>query len=313
MTPKQMNISLYDKIRVLLVAPTPPPNGGISRWSCLLLEWLGQRKDINLRHVDSAPHWRATYDQNRLKRLVGGGLQGLRDGWRILACILRFHPQVIHLTSSAGLATLRDLTVNSLARLLGVRSVYHIHMGRLPELAANRNWEWRMLALAMRMADKVVVLDSASQKVLELVLPPGKVNLVPNGINLRCPEELPEKGSVGQPIVVPTRLATLANSDGDLKVVLFLGWVVPTKGCRELIEAWCQVRQSGWELRIAGPVSQDYQNDLLTILGEDSSVRFTGALSFDEAAVQMHRADVFALPTYTEGFPFVILEAMAAS
>ena len=265
-----------------------------------------------MRHVDSAPHWRQTYDQSFIKRLVGGGIQGVRDGWRVLLSILVFHPRIIHLTSSAGLATARDLAITSLARLFGVRAIYHIHMGRLPELAISRNWEWRMLAMAMRLASNVVVLDHASEQALQPMMPSGKLHLVPNGINLRRQNELRVEREPRQTDEIALRTPAESQSANGLKTLLFLGWVVPTKGCGELLEAWRQLSPTGWELRIVGLVSPTYQQELNAIIGEGRGIRFLGALSFEDAAAQMLDADVFVLPTHTEGFPYVILEAMTA-
>lgn len=42
----------------------------------------------------------------------------------------------------------------------------------------------------------------------------------------------------------------------------------------------------------------------------DSNVEFVGELAHYDAMVAMSKADVFVLPSHTEGFPFVVLEAM---
>ena len=41
-------------------------------------------------------------------------------------------------------------------------------------------------------------------------------------------------------------------------------------------------------------------------------MRLTGALSQDEVTAELARADLFALPSFAEGVPVVLMEAMAA-
>jgi glycosyltransferase involved in cell wall biosynthesis len=94
--------------------------------------------------------------------------------------------------------------------------------------------------------------------------------------------------------------------------VLYLGHMVPTKGMKESMEAWQQLRPQGWRLRLAGQGSAAYQKELPGIVGPDAGVEFLGDLPPEMAWRCMQAADLFVLPTYTEGFPNVILEAMAA-
>jgi hypothetical protein len=90
-------------LRVLLVSPLPPPNGGIGRWAVLLRAWLAEREAVELCVVDTSPRWRAVSDVAIWKRVIGGSMQGLRDAWRLLVGILRFRPHVVHITTSARL------------------------------------------------------------------------------------------------------------------------------------------------------------------------------------------------------------------
>jgi glycosyltransferase involved in cell wall biosynthesis len=91
---------------------------------------------------------------------------------------------------------------------------------------------------------------------------------------------------------------------------MFLGWVIPTKGVGELVEAWSRLNPKGWRLIVAGPVEEAYKAELLKT-HRPEGVEFTGELGHEEAMKLMAGADLFVLPSYTEGFPNVILEAMA--
>lgn len=279
-------------LRVLLVSPLPPPSGGIGRWAVLLLDWMAARPDVSVRTVDISPRWRAPEDMKLWKRVVGGGLQGLRDAWRTLLQLVVFRPHVIHINTSASLRGLWDTLLLAVAAIVRVRSVYHIHMGRLPEVIAQKNWEWLALRWALNLADLVVVLDKGSEEAVRSCLPAERVVRLPNAFAVQ---------PMDNGLTLPER-----------STVLYLGHVIPTKGMKELMEAWRELRPQGWRLRLAGQGSMAYQKELLGIVGAEAGVEFLGDLPQAEAWRCMQAADIFVLPTYTEGFPYVILEAMAA-
>ena len=165
-------------------------------------------------------------------------------------------------------------------------------MGRLPEIMAGRGWEWWGLRWALRLAHVVVVLDKDSEAALKQLLPEARVVRLPNAIDLA-----PVKSEI-------PRL--------EKKTVLFAAHVAATKGARELLEAWRELCPKDWCLRLAGLGNADYKKELIGIVGPDADVKFLGDLSHAHVLGYMQAADVFVLPTYTEGFPNVILEAMAA-
>lgn len=282
-------------VRVLLVSPLPPPSGGsggIGRWTVLLLDWFSTRADVKLELVDISVQWRSMWDLRLWKRIVGGIMQGLRNAAQFLVKLVFFRPEVIHLNTSAQLRGPWDTAMLALAKIAGARSFYHLRMGRLPEIMANGSWEWWGLRWALKLADWVVVLDKRSEGALKRYLPPERVLLLPNAI--AAPR--------GDGTVVPA----------EKKTVLYAGHVEAAKGPRELLEAWRDLCPPGWCLRLAGLGSVDYQNELLKIVGSDADVKFLGELNQKDVLACMEAADIFVLPTYTEGFPNVILEAMAA-
>lgn len=93
--------------------------------------------------------------------------------------------------------------------------------------------------------------------------------------------------------------------------VLFLSRVHKTKGIEDLLRAWCQINHLGWRLIVAGPCDESYKRRLTSIVGNDGSVRFSGAVYGEEKIATYRKSDIFVLPTYTENFGVVIAEALA--
>ena len=294
MSTERQNNGQRTVLRLLLVSPKPPPNGGIGHWTLLVMAWLQGEPDVLLSHVNTAPRWRGVADVSLSRRLAGGSIQGVRDLCRVLIQLVRFRPNVIHLTTSGSLAGLRDIALLCLARMLRVASVYHIRFGRIPQLVEGGGWEWRLLRRAMRLAHRVLVIDRATESALKGIVPTERLALVPNGIALD-----------------PVRPAEATGSKRT-KTVYFLGWVIPTKGIRELLEAWRIVGRPGWELKVAGPGDGGFRREMEQSYANGAKVHFLGEVSHLQGWNLMQDADIFVLPSYTEGFPNVILEAMAA-
>ena len=276
--------------RICLVAPLPPPYGGIARWTQILTAHARRTGRADLQVVDTAPRWRELHDLRPWRRWLLGGLHGLallgQVAWRLLrGC------RVLHLTTSGQLAVHRDILMLRLARALGVRSLYHLRFGRIPELATADAPEWRRLVKALRLATTTLAIDQQTERTLRAHLPNLDLRLIPNCADV---EALPTPAPLG----------------GDPPTALFLGWVIPAKGIEELLQAWTALGEARWKLVIAGPVEPAYHQDLAARypLG---GVAFTGALPHGEAMETLAQADLFVLPSHTEGFPNVIAEAMA--
>ncbi|HEY0306613.1 MAG TPA: glycosyltransferase [Acidobacteriaceae bacterium] len=96
--------------------------------------------------------------------------------------------------------------------------------------------------------------------------------------------------------------------------VLCVGRLVPAKGQRILLDACRLLAERGHPLHItfvgAGPDAASLQSYAATS-GLASSVHFTGALNHAETRARIAEADVFVLPSFAEGIPVALMEAMA--
>jgi glycosyltransferase involved in cell wall biosynthesis len=276
-------------LRVGLVAPIPPPYGGIGNWTLLVRRYAQDRNDVDLQIVNISPRWRGIDDLAIWKRMVGGGLQLIRDYLRFLR-LLFGRPDIIHLTTSGQLAVIRDIAILATARLAGIPSVYHIRFGRIPQISANNTSEWTLLSIAFRLAGAVIAIDSATATALKQKLQNVRIQRIPNGIDL---SGIPSCGL-----------------SGSKRTALFLGWVIQTKGVEELVQSWAQLKLDGWRCVIAGPGSESYREELRRHF-KPRDLEFLPEQSHEAAMQLMAASDIFVLPSHTEGFPNVIVEAMA--
>jgi colanic acid/amylovoran biosynthesis glycosyltransferase len=96
--------------------------------------------------------------------------------------------------------------------------------------------------------------------------------------------------------------------------ILYVGRLVAFKGQGVLLDALASLRDTGVDARLDlvgdGP-SRAYLQQRAEALGLAEEVTFLGAVGQDEIRAHYSAADVFCLPSFAEGVPVVLMEAMA--
>lgn len=279
--------------RLLFVSPLPPPTGGISNWMVAVrASKLAERFEIRV--VNSSPSAADVTGTSRLR------LGRVGDALRILAELarelVRFRPALVHVNTSYFWAFLRDGLAVRMARLAGARTLLHLRGGDFPEWADGAGAGWRtFVAATLRKTDCVIALTEPTQRWLEAEEGAERVRYLPNFVQL---------AAIGAP---PDRSARNGPPH-----VLFVGWLLEAKGVRELLAAARQLPQARFTL--VGPEEPSFTATIraeLDALGE--RVRVLSAQPRERIFELYREADVFVLPTWREGFPNVVIEAMAAA
>lgn len=96
------------------------------------------------------------------------------------------------------------------------------------------------------------------------------------------------------------------------RYVLTIGRLVPEKGFHDLIAAFSSI-DTDWQLVIAGAADHedDYSRNLKQQAAGDSRIIMTGFIKGLELGEMLSNAGLFVLPSYHEGLPIALLEAMS--
>lgn len=99
------------------------------------------------------------------------------------------------------------------------------------------------------------------------------------------------------------------------KHLIFVGRLAPIKGVSVLLDAFARTRTAHPDARLTlvgdGPLRADLEAQAAR-LGLGDAVEFTGYIGMDGVARRLNAADIFVLPSFAEGVPVVLMEAMAA-
>ncbi len=133
-----------------------------------------------------------------------------------------------------------------------------------------------------------------------------KVELLPNGIDLDTYKVLPAEGQFRKEYGIKK----------EEKIVLYLSRLYSTKGLDILIQSISEILEDKPFIRlvIAGPDDhyQDKLEEMISQLKIEDRVLITGPLYGKKKDEAYRDADIFVLPSQTESFGNVVVEAMAS-
>ncbi|HWL62090.1 MAG TPA: glycosyltransferase family 4 protein [Steroidobacteraceae bacterium] len=219
-----------------------------------------------------------------------------------LAAVLhRRKPQLLHINTSLNAGAFwRDLIYLLLARLHGVQVVYQVHGGKLPQDFVGPGRTLRsLLRRLLMLPDVVVVLAEMELRAYRSFVPEQRVVLIPNAVDS---------------LALASTRQRRQGAQGPLRLV-YLGRLAREKGLYELLEAHATILAGGVEAHLTFVGAGGEEAGLRAAverLDTGAHVHFAGAAFGDAKAALLGQSDAFVLPSYAEGLPCALLEAMAA-
>ena len=111
------------------------------------------------------------------------------------------------------------------------------------------------------------------------------------------------------------RVPKQSPAEANTRTMISVGRLSPEKGQAGLLQAFARLRPSHPELQLRlvgdGPDRASLET-LAKELGLSDAVTFVGRLPEEETLAEIARANLLVLPSFMEGLPIVLMEAMAA-
>ena len=287
-------------LKVILCSPSTNLNGGIAAWTRHILNHYKSNNNASLDLIHFPFERKYFIDPlktTHISRIFYGFLDYKNLLFRFWKLIEHEKPQVVHIATSSSFGLIRDLLMVYLAHHKKAKTIIHFRMGRIPELKSKKNWEWRLLNFIIKKVDTTIVIDRKSYYAL-IDVGIKNVSFLPNPIS----NELLDK------------IEHFKYTERKARSILFVGHLVESKGVFELVKACIEIPQI--ELLMMGDGHIGIKQSLLKLAerkGFDDWINIFPNQNSETVLKSMLSTSVFILPSYTEGFPNVILEAMACS
>ncbi len=288
--------------RLLIVGPLPPPLGGVQ----LVIDMQVRSRlahEFDLHVVDTS--------KRRLRWAVENPtwktpLYFVRDFSRLVRALVRVRPDAALIHATSSLSFLRDWVFMVTARIAGARVVCHYHGALHASFPSGETRSGRAIGrFLMSVAHRVIVLGPTYQQEMGRAWKRDDLAWAPNMADIALFRSM--SADMPAPWLAP----------GD-RAVLFVGRLSAPKGIYDLFDAIPSVIERHPEARfvLVGVAESDAMEPVIRAEAERRGIApritFLGSLvGRDKAAVYV-TSQMIVVPSWTEGFPLVIPEAMAA-
>jgi len=198
-----------------------------------------------------------------------------------------------------------------IARISGMKVLLHLHGNDWNQFYVNSSFlRKRLLGLGLRLASRIVVLQKVWKEQIERLGVSAKVSVVRNMIPPRVPSD---------PIMLDeTRHRAGVKQDDFLVLLAGAGVVGRDKGIFDLLDAVPLIvkEEESVKFLLAGAEEQPGQMaralEIIEKQGLGKWVRVLGDIDRESVYMLMEIASVFLLPSYIEGMPIAVIEAMGS-
>ena len=216
-------------------------------------------------------------------------------GLRFVALSLFRRVLLLHVHLASRASFWRKSIFLSWAALLNIPVVIHLHGGEFhvffeKECGPRRQ---RFIRWIFGQAKVVIVLSEAWRSWVQGQIPLARVRVMAN----------------------PTRLPVATSNEArEGCTLLFLSRVVAAKGIFELIQALAKLVDDfpALKLKVGGDGDLTAASRLADSLGVGGRIEFLGWVRGDSKTKLLTTATIYVLPSYNEGLPMGVLEAMSA-
>ncbi len=212
----------------------------------------------------------------------------------MLQLLLKSQVSFLHLHVAMRGSFWRKSFFAATARRFGVPSIIHLHGSEMKTFYGSLSpLRQAVVKHSLEHAGRVVVLSESWRKFVAEIAPQAHIEVIHNYVTV--PVERPR-----------------APHASDFNV-LFLGLLGHRKGIYDLLDCWPTVLQTvpGARLLVGGNGEVELAIRRASAQGVSTSVDFLGWVDGAQKLDLFGIADAFVLPSYNEGLPMSVLEAMS--
>lgn len=238
-------------------------------------------------------HFSSSTEGGRIYRLA----YSLWRYWKFLIGMVFTRPDLLVVHVSSGLSFYRKFYYLLVGHLLRIPLITHIHPAHFSEFYAGGSaWRQALIRRVGVWSERIIFLSGRQQESFSGVFPNEKMLVVRNPVDTRL------------------YAGGRREKSSTCRQILYLGWIVRKKGVYDLVDAMPGVLQRFPDatLLCAGPKEVEKLRNLITERNLEGSIQALGWVEGAKRLDLLRSSRLLILPSYSEGVPNVILEAMAS-
>lgn len=207
-----------------------------------------------------------------------------------------YRVELAHIHMASYGSFYRKSIIISICKILHIKVVLHCH-GACFEKFYNslKNKKKEYIKKSFAKAEKVIVLSESWKEFFKTIVDENKIIVMYNSVNV------PNEQNKNNLNTIPTGL--------------FLGRIGERKGAYDLIDVVKKLTNEGIKLKIlmAGDGEIDKAKEVVKKDNLEDNIEILGWIDNDKRREYLETSDFYILPSYDEGMPMSVLEAMSYS
>jgi glycosyltransferase involved in cell wall biosynthesis len=206
-------------------------------------------------------------------------------------------PLLVHVHGSKEASFYRKMFFMALAKLWRKKIIFHCHSGKFDQFYhEERDWQKTLIRKVLSLSDRVVILSPHWIPFFSQLVPSSKLKVLENAVSLSFYQS--KRGQFPKALE-PT--------------ILFAGLLTENKGIFDLMAIVPELVKKFPSVKVLLAGSGDVQRIQAVLQSGhiEGSVQFLGWVDPQQLIGLYHQSHLFVLPSYYEGLPMVLLEAMA--
>ena len=222
-------------------------------------------------------------DGGKLKKLI----KGIKGYIKFVKVLIIDKPDLIHIHSSFGASFYRKIPFIYMAYWARKPIVNHIHGSEFTKFYKEASgWKRQLIRRVWKKCTKFIVLSTSWKETFSIVIPEEKMVVIEN---------------YGKLVSGIQRENT--------KTILFLGLINKMKGCYDIVEVISEVSKKIPDVKLimCGSGEIEQIKEKAKKIGILDKFEFPGWVRNEKKDELLRKANLFFLPSYSEGMPMSIL------
>ncbi len=281
--------------RILLIGTLPPPFHGVTIYNKILLN--SKISDFfNVNHLDISDHRNL---DNLGKIDIINIFLSFKNFFSLLKLLLRYKPDLVYFPISQNIAFLRDGIFIIIIKFFSKsKIIVHLHGSYFKDCYNKSNFIFKkFIDYTLPKVDSAIVYSHSLKYIISKWV--NNIEFVPIGTTFK---------------------PDISNRNNRKIIAGYIGSLARSKGIEDLVRAANIVlkKYKNIKFKIAGSwrkQEEEIKNEILYFINENkinNDIELLGFIPDDNKEKFLMGTDIFVFPSWNEGQPLAILEAMAA-